>query len=231
MQSRVRLLLGLVVGLIPSWANAAFVTFDDQASFLAATGASATAPYENIGEVPGGVDGTWTFGAVTFSIVSPSVNLHFGRGPELGDWSAVLPGVDIAIGGAENLDAAFASPVYSAGFDFIEIENGPQLNAGAGQGFVDSTFSVTLKSGSAARGTFTFNAPSDVASFVGVWSDAPFDRLEIRETVGAAENEFFGQFYSGTLAIPEPESYAMLMAGLGLLGFAARRRRALRSAM
>jgi hypothetical protein len=28
-----------------------------------------------------------------------------------------------------------------------------------------------------------------------------------------------------TAAIPEPETYAMLLAGLGLLGFAARRRK------
>ena len=30
---------------------------------------------------------------------------------------------------------------------------------------------------------------------------------------------------ASTAAIPEPETYAMLLAGLGMLGFAARRRR------
>jgi hypothetical protein len=33
------------------------------------------------------------------------------------------------------------------------------------------------------------------------------------------------QFFSAAPAIPEPESYAMLLAGLGLLGFVARRRK------
>jgi hypothetical protein len=32
--------------------------------------------------------------------------------------------------------------------------------------------------------------------------------------------------FSLTSAVPEPETYAMLMAGLGLVGFAARRRKA-----
>ena len=32
-----------------------------------------------------------------------------------------------------------------------------------------------------------------------------------------------GQLY--VAAVPEPESYAMLLAGLGLIGFAARRRK------
>jgi hypothetical protein len=36
--------------------------------------------------------------------------------------------------------------------------------------------------------------------------------------------ENFYAFQVGVNAVPEPESYAMLLAGLGLLGFTARRR-------
>ena len=37
----------------------------------------------------------------------------------------------------------------------------------------------------------------------------------------------FGQLgYTITAAVPEPETYAMLLAGLGLIGVAARRRAA-----
>jgi hypothetical protein len=36
---------------------------------------------------------------------------------------------------------------------------------------------------------------------------------------------FFGQIVATTLPVPEPETYAMMLAGLGLLGFAARHRK------
>jgi hypothetical protein len=49
--------------------------------------------------------------------------------------------------------------------------------------------------------------------------------------VAGGTNLFFGTqqqpfvAYQSTGAVPEPEAYGMLLAGLGLLGFAARRRK------
>ncbi|MEG1324253.1 MAG: FxDxF family PEP-CTERM protein, partial [Janthinobacterium sp.] len=37
---------------------------------------------------------------------------------------------------------------------------------------------------------------------------------------------FTGTFASPVAAVPEPETYAMMLAGLGLVGFMARRRKA-----
>ena len=73
--------------------------------------------------------------------------------------------------------------------------------------------------------SLAFNAPNDTAAFAGVWSDAAFDRVEIRETTGAIENEFFGQFYTGTTPIPEPATLTLFGTGLALIGLALRRRR------
>jgi PEP-CTERM motif len=46
------------------------------------------------------------------------------------------------------------------------------------------------------------------------------------DTAGITRMEDLGAYAVNTSPIPEPETYAMLLAGLGLLGFAARRRKA-----
>lgn len=48
---------------------------------------------------------------------------------------------------------------------------------------------------------------------------------EIRVTTGGDHQMLIDNVQLGVAAIPEPETYAMLLAGLGLLGFAARRRK------
>ncbi len=90
----------------------------------------------------------------------------------------------------------------------------------------NQVFAVTLKSAGSPVGAFPFQRPNDQATFVGVWSTLSFDRIEIRETTGGLENEFFGQFYTGTTPIPEPSTLTLLALGtLGLLGYARRRRK------
>lgn len=197
-----------------------FAVYDNKTPFLAATSAtSATGPLPNLGVV---WSGTTTIGSVTFSGVG---GWTFYVGLAGSDWTTLLPGNEIAINSTENLDVGFANPVYSAGFEFTEPlwdANSPYVGTTPN----DSPFIVTLKLGTASIGSFGFNAPDNVASFVGVWSDTAFDRMEIREVTPAVDDEYFGEFYTGSVAmpVPEPETYAMLLAGLGLVGFAVRRR-------
>ena len=75
-----------------------------------------------------------------------------------------------------------------------------------------------VKNGATSLFSFTFNAPNDTAAFVGVAGATLFDRVEIRETVGTDDNEFYGRVYAGTQAIPEPSS--LISAALGLAGLA-----------
>jgi hypothetical protein len=206
------------------------MVFSDRATFLAATAATdATGPLPVLPAIGPGF--SHTVGTVTLSTATSSIaqTLHIG-----GDYTARFPGNDIAVSGVEHVNAQFAGPVYAAGFDFVEPETDPNVNAP----FVDSTFQVTLLLGGVplAGAAFTFNAPNDTAWFVGVWSDAAFDRIEVRELdnpstdLNQYENEFFGRFYSGTTALPSsgaavPEPAAALLVLCGLAPWLARRRR------
>lgn len=178
--------------------------YDDRAKFLKQTdSASATGPIPLDPSLKHG----GTIGSVTFS--TPSANMPVGH-PH--DWTLLSPGQDIAIGGVEHLDARFDQPVRAAGFDFVEESctnsrwtSDPALlcpDGGIGTNtppaaIVDSEFEVTLLLDGDAVGLFRFNAPDDQVSFVGVRSKVPFDTLSIREVIGTADNEYFGEFYSG----------------------------------
>lgn len=233
--TRYRLLLDVLAGVcalamaVPS-ALADIRVFDNESAFLNATGAA-----DATGALPSlpGSRLSQQLGQITLTDVN-------GYGFWVGgleayrpaDWTTLLVGNDIAVNHSENLDVSFSSPVYSAGFRFAEpgpqqiVEpSSPYAQVLPTYPYVDSTFMVTLKSDLKTVGVFSFNAPDDRASFVGVWSNQAFNRMEIRETEGGIEDDYFGQFYSGTniLPVPEPDSSAMLLAGLGLLGLIIRR--------
>lgn len=182
----------------------AYVVFDKSA-FLNATGATnATGSLPDIGRIttPSEADATATVGSVTFSIAGLSglsTNSLFigGQGVDGlpgGDWYPLREGNEIAISGTENLNVELAHPAFSFGFEFVEPNATTQPWT---RSPVDSTFTVTLLSGATTVGSFTFNAPDDIATFVGVWADTPFNRVEVRETVGAGDDEYFGDFYVG----------------------------------
>jgi hypothetical protein len=192
-----------------STAQAATITFADKASFLATTAATdATGALPNLGFRAQQVT---TIGAITLTPILGH-GLWVGTGAAT-DWTPLLPGHDIAIDDTEMLDVSF-SPAFSLGFDFAEPSGG-----------IDSTFSITLLNGVSPVGSFTFDAPDDVGAFVGVWSDASFNRAQIRETVGGSDDEFFGHFYTGTAPLPEPSIFALgIFGAITALGFSRRRK-------
>lgn len=62
-------------------------------------------------------------------------------------------------------------------------------------------------------------------TFAGFVSDTPVAWVKFEGDTGDGWNHLDGLQVNAVAAIPEPETYAMLLAGLGLLGFAARRRK------
>jgi hypothetical protein len=210
----------LVAGILsaPTSASAGIITtYFDKSAFLSATGAtSATGLLPNLSPT---TVSSLTVGSVTISTLSGA--LWFGAlGVTETDWTTRLPGHDLAVNNLEKIQVDMASYVSSFGFDFVEPENDPWVNAP----FVDSTFAVSLFDGALLIDSFSFNAPNDVAAFVGLSSDMLFNRVTIVETTGGIENEFFGQFY--TAKIPEPGTLVLFGLGLACLGFTLRRKAA-----
>lgn len=196
--------LGCVLALACAGpASAGLRLYDNKTDFLNDTGAAAATT------IPTSPDITttgFTSGSLTFALAGGASNFV------IAEWTTRLPGKDLAISGTEEFNVTIDSGlVHSFGFDFVEPENDPNVNGT----FAESTFTVTLLDGASSVGSFQFSRPNDSAEFVGVWADAgqAFDHVQVRETIGGVENEFFGQFYTGEAApVPEPCTLISLAA-------------------
>ncbi len=203
----------LFAGFFPGGSHASTILFSDKTSFELATGATP------VGPIPGPGSGAFVVGTLTFSNVSPS-SLNYTV-----NWSTLISeSFDLAINGVENFDVTSSAPLYSFGFDFHE----PSVPFGfpdrCDAPCFDSTFQITLWNGLIPVGSQPFSMPDDVLTFVGVWSSDPFDRIEVRDITGTIDDEFFGNFLTGTRPLPEPTTLTLL--GVGLVALALRRRRA-----
>lgn len=197
------LLAGSALLMGAGTASAALTLFSNKALFLAQTGATAAT---TIPSTPDTTTTGFTSGSLSFALAAGSTNFI------IDEWTTRLTGQDLAISGFESFDVTVNSGlVHSFGFDFVEPEFDPNVNGP----FVESTFEVTLKNGASTVGSFQFSRANDSAEFVGVWSGTgqAFDRVQVREIVGNNENEFFGQFYTGTAApVPEPMTAGLIAA-------------------
>ena len=216
MKNRTWIGLIALIGLLPAqWAGAGIVsvgTYANDAAFSAATGAvSLTGPLPDIGNQGTSV----TLGDATLSAAN---SIFVGTG-----WSTLLPNARaIAISGPENLLVSLDTGAATAfGFYFHEPTGTAQLD-GCNTTCVDSTFQVEFLLGASVVDSFLFNAGDNQSIFLGAILDEAFDAVRFTETVGGADNEFYGEMF--VARVPEPGMLGLL--GAGLIGLGAMRRKA-----
>lgn len=213
-----KIALAFILLVVSSASQATIITFSDRTAFETATGATLS------GAIPGGGAGSgnvasFSTGNLTFTSETPPT-INISR-----DWSTLISEpFDLAINGREQFNVDSSGDIFSFGFDFHEPSlsrpPGPQFPDTCNTICVDSTFEITLLNGLVAIDSFQFNRPDDSLQFVGVWSSGAFNRIEVREKTGTADNEFFGNFSTGAIAmVPAPSVAALFLAGLFGLGF------------
>jgi len=217
-----KLSCALAIATLAPAAQAGVVTFTDESAFLAATGATAQPAIPDTGSQ----GTTATLGDLTLTTGPGATVLIFGPfGFGGSEWSTLIPGNDFAISDDESFNVDFAAPVASFGFQVHEpsATGTPPDTTNTGA-FIDSVYDVTVRSGGRVIGTASFAPDNDVLTYFGVWGDTLFDRVEIVETTGGIENEYFGAFATGTTPVPLPAGLPLLAGALGLAAVMSRRR-------
>ncbi len=179
--------------------NALVTLTHNKTDFFNDTGATSEGLIPNLG----GIGASGSIGNVAYSVGPGASQLHFGIGNS-SDWTSLMAGHDIAISGPESMNADFANPIFAVGFDTVD-----------GTGF-DSNFSIAVKSSGVTLETFAIDPTPGTVLFIGIESTQAFDRIEIVETAGNSEDDFYGVFFtSSTPAVPEPSTWILAVLAVG----------------
>ena len=185
-----------------------------QSSFAAFQGLSTTtlrADFEGL-HTEGGIANPYSEGGVTFR--DPS-NLYLampGGAAAVADFDAPVTSNVLTVSGNEDITMTFAGPAPTA-IGFTSLTN--RFNAPVVTVFDTSNSLI---------GTYVLTqAPSSVG-FVGITSSVGIGSVRWLADRGGIKDSAIDNIYVGVAAVPEPQTYALLLAGLGVTGALARRR-------
>lgn len=195
-------------------AQASIQVFEDETSFLAALSSFGTDTFDDL--IPGAAtDGplTRTAGTVGYTVTaSPNSPTFYGAGTEADPWLSTNNAQDFVT------FSGFSLPVLAIGA-FVSGSDIAGLPLAGGF----SAVRVTTADGTAVE----FERRAGVDNYWGFLSDSPIVSFEVKTFYGRRSDPVWPTIDDLTVAaVPEPGTYAMLLAGLGVLGFVARRRSA-----
>jgi hypothetical protein len=202
---------------VASNASAAITVYTDQASFLAAVSGAATDGFEDISIVnstPSPLSRTVGSYGYTASVSTTS---FFGAGSNADHWLSTNTATDtVTLQG-------FTGGVYGVGGNFFGSDIVGLFALG------NVTLTATDADGTVSQTIVNANT----ASFLGFVSSSGVTSVTLASVQPAnafmwpsANNLILGGQADVTTAVPEPASWAMMIAGFGLIGSAMRRRRA-----
>lgn len=192
--------------------QAAISVYTSESSFLAAISNWATDTFDDL--TPGvGFSGpvTRSAGSISYDIsASPNSPVLYGAGSTSDPWLSTNNAKDTIT--FNNFSAGtYAAGAYFFGSDIA----GDFLQKGL----------VVVKATDADGTVTNFKLKAPTSTYFGFVSDNQLSSLTVR-VVSAQNNPVWPTVNDLTLAaVPEPETYALLLSGLGIVGFLARRRR------
>ncbi len=214
---KVTLLAFFLLAMAATTANASLTFYDNQATFNSVVTTNLIDDYDT-GSPRNVTLSSLTRNGVTYSPLAgvpfPNVYLADAGYSNFGAGVGTTTSGVLTTNGDENFLASFATGVGAVSFDTLRNGLGPTT--------------VSVYSGAILLGTYTPAGNPDDIGFLGfISTNQLITAFEWNSTLGGQINTGIDNLRTAPIAapVPEPETYAMLLAGLGLLGAFSRRRR------